>query len=124
MVTIIVFLNRKIYVISFIITYRVNILKLTVKFMNEKIKRQDLSVLFGRLVNAQCYSDYYAMTLKKCMVNYVIPFMEKMEYEYYGLSVGEEFFSIYSKRNKHFTITSRRTVLLLRFYTKTPVKGS
>ena len=84
--------------------------------MKEKIKRKDLPVLFGRLVDAQHYSEYYTATLKKCMANYVIPFMEKMRYEYYDLKVGEEFFSIYSKRNKHFTITSRRTVLLLRFY--------
>lgn len=84
--------------------------------MKEKIKRKDLPALFGRLVDAQHYSVYYSATLKKCMVNYVIPFMEKMEYEYYDLEVGEEFFSIYGTRNKHFTITSRRTVLLLKFY--------
>lgn len=84
--------------------------------MKEKIRRKDLPALFGRLVDAQHYSEYYSKTLKKCMSNYVIPFMQKMEYEYYNLKVGEEFFSMYSKRNKHFTITSRRTILLLRFY--------
>lgn len=84
--------------------------------MKEKIKRKDLPVLFGRLVDAQHYSAYYTVTLKKCMANYVIPFMEKIGYDYYDLEVGEEFFSIYGTRNKHFTITSRRTVLLLKFH--------
>ena len=84
--------------------------------MKEKIKRKNLSILFGILVDSQHYSEYYAMTLKKCMANYVIPFMEKMGYDYYDLKVGEEFFSTYGMRNKHFTITSRRTVLLLKFY--------
>lgn len=47
--------------------------------MKEKIKRKNLSILFGVLVDSQHYSEYYAMTLKKCMANYVIPFMERWD---------------------------------------------
>ena len=84
--------------------------------MKKEIKKERLPDLFGGLVDAQHYSEYYAKTLKKCLKDYVIPFMEKKGYMYYNLEIGEEFFSAYSQRNKHFAITSRRTVLLLRFY--------
>ena len=49
--------------------------------MKEKIKLEDLPDLFGRLVDGQHYSEYYTTTLKRCLANYVIPFIEETEYK-------------------------------------------